>query len=83
MAVNPSANKVADEHFFARVHDVVPPADRALLITCPAVSDQVVRDCAEAGMRRAAGRVKADSSSSHESKKGFFKLQDLFTRRLP
>src|SRR5438093_5684690 len=52
MAVNPNTNKVGDEPFFARVQDVVPPVDGALLMTSPEVTDQVVRDCAEAGISR-------------------------------
>jgi predicted CoA-binding protein len=52
MGVNPNINKVADEPFFERVQDVVPPVDGALLMTSPDVTDQVVRDCAEAGISR-------------------------------
>jgi predicted CoA-binding protein len=44
-----------------RLQDVQPPVDGALLMTPPAATDQVVRDCAEAGvtrvwMHRGAGR---------------------------
>jgi acyl-CoA synthetase (NDP forming) len=33
-----------------RLRDVQPPVDAALVLTSPAVTDQVVRDCAEAGV---------------------------------
>jgi predicted CoA-binding protein len=36
----------------ARVQDVSPPPEAALLMTPPAVTEQVVRDCAEAGVKR-------------------------------
>ena len=44
-----------------RLQDVQPPVDGALLMTPPAATEQVVRDCAEAGvarvwMHRGAGR---------------------------
>jgi hypothetical protein len=35
-----------------RVQDIRPPVDGALLMTAPAVTDRVVRDCAEAGVTR-------------------------------
>jgi hypothetical protein len=33
------------------VQDIQPPVDAALLMTLPAVTDTVVRDCADAGIR--------------------------------
>jgi predicted CoA-binding protein len=35
-----------------RVQEIQPPVDGALLMTAPAVTDRVVRDCAEAGVTR-------------------------------
>ena len=35
-----------------RVQDISPPVEAALLLTPPAVTEQVVRDCREAGVRR-------------------------------
>src|SRR3954470_9607154 len=35
-----------------RVQDIRPPLDTALLLTPPAVTAEVVRDCAAAGIRR-------------------------------
>jgi uncharacterized protein len=34
-----------------RVQDIAPPVEGALLVTPPAITDHVVRDCAEAGIR--------------------------------
>jgi uncharacterized protein len=50
--VNPHAPEVAGQRCFARVQDIQPPVDAALLMTSPEVTDAVVRDCAEAGIRR-------------------------------
>jgi predicted CoA-binding protein len=43
--VNPSGG------FVRRVQDIVPPLEAALLMTPPAVTTEVVKDCAEAGIR--------------------------------
>jgi len=50
--VNPNLRETQGWHCFARVQDIVPPVDAALLITSPAVTDSVIRDCAEAGIHR-------------------------------
>lgn len=50
--VTPHMPQVKGRPCFARVQDIQPPVDAALLMTSPAVTDQVVRDCAEAGIRR-------------------------------
>ncbi len=50
--VNPNASEVEGERCFARLQDVTPPVDGALLMTTPAATEQVVRDCAEAGVSR-------------------------------
>jgi uncharacterized protein len=42
--VNPSGG------FIRRVQDIVPPVEAALLMTPPAVTIEVVKDCAEAGV---------------------------------
>ncbi len=52
VAVNPHASRVGGQPCFARVQDIVPPVDAALLMTPPDVTEQVVRDCAEAGITR-------------------------------
>jgi len=50
--VNPNASNVLGRSCFARVQDIHPPVDGALLMTSPDVTDKVVSDCAEAGIRR-------------------------------
>jgi predicted CoA-binding protein len=50
--VNPVAQEIEGARCFARVQDIEPPVSAALLMTSPAVTDQVVRDCAEAGVER-------------------------------
>ncbi len=49
--VNPSAVGIMGHHCFARVQDIQPPPDAALVMTSPAVTQSVVRDCAEAGVK--------------------------------
>ena len=49
--VNPAAQEIEGRRCFARVQDVSPPIDAVLLMTTPAVTDTVVRDCAEAGVK--------------------------------
>jgi uncharacterized protein len=50
--VNPNTPTVLGRRSFARLQDIQPPVDAALLMTSPAVTDTVVSDCAEAGIRR-------------------------------
>lgn len=50
--VNPRASQIFGQHCFARVQDVQPSVDAALLMTSPSVTETVVEDCAEAGIRR-------------------------------
>jgi predicted CoA-binding protein len=67
--VNPSLTEpVEGQRPYARVQDVPDALDGAILMTAPAVTPQVVRDCAEAGllrvwMHRGAGKgaVNADA----------------------
>lgn len=59
--VNPHMSEVLGRRCFARVQDIQPPVQAALLMTSPEVTDAVVKDCAEAGiprvwMYRAGGR---------------------------
>lgn len=49
--VNPSADELDGKRCFARAQDIQPPVDGALILTAPEKTDQVVRDCAEAGIR--------------------------------
>lgn len=50
--VHPQASTLHGRTCFARVQDVTPPVANVLLMTTGAASDHVVRDCAEAGVRR-------------------------------
>lgn len=50
--VNPKAPAVMGERCFPRIQDVQPPLDTVLLMTPAEVTDAVVKDCAEAGIRR-------------------------------
>ncbi len=50
--VNPHASDILGERCFERVQDIRPPVDTALLMTSPSVTEAVVADCAEAGIRR-------------------------------
>lgn len=59
--VNPNLQDAVGRRCFARVQDIQPPVQAALLMTSPEITDAVVRDCAEAGigriwMYRAAGK---------------------------
>jgi uncharacterized protein len=50
--VNPSAREISGRRCFARVQDIEPPVEAALLMTSPEVTDTIVSDCAEAGIHR-------------------------------
>jgi predicted CoA-binding protein len=50
--VNPALAEAEGRRCFARVQDVAPPADAALLLTPPARTEAVLRDCLAAGVRR-------------------------------
>jgi uncharacterized protein len=59
--VNPNLEQVAGHKCFRRVQDVEPPVEAVLVMTSPEVTETVVRDCADAGVRivwmyRAGGR---------------------------
>jgi uncharacterized protein len=50
--VNPALAEVEGRRCFARVQEIVPPIEGALLMTPPSRSAAVVRDCVAAGIRR-------------------------------
>jgi len=50
--VHPTLESVDGVACARRLQEVSPPADGALLMTPPAATDRVVRDCAEAGVSR-------------------------------
>ena len=49
--VNPEAGEVDGRRCYAHVGDIEPAVDGALLMTKPAVTEQVVRECQAAGIR--------------------------------
>jgi hypothetical protein len=50
--VNPNAKEFMGRRCFARLQDIAPSVDAALLMTSPAITDTVVNDCAESGITR-------------------------------
>jgi len=50
--VNPDAAEVEGLPCYARVEDVSPPVEGALLLTKPAVTERVLEECARAGIHR-------------------------------
>ncbi len=50
--VNPQAREIEGQPCYARVQDIAPAVGGALIMTPAAVSAQIVRDCAEAGVAR-------------------------------
>jgi uncharacterized protein len=50
--VNPAAGELEARRCFARVQEIEPPVEGALLMTLPRDTERVVRDCAEAGIGR-------------------------------
>ena len=50
--VNPTTTEMLGKPCFARVQDIQPPAETALLMTSPKATEAVVADCAEAGISR-------------------------------
>jgi predicted CoA-binding protein len=50
--VNPNTPAIEDIPAYPRVQDIAPGVEGALLLTAPNLNEQIVRDCAEAGVRR-------------------------------
>lgn len=50
--VNPNVQSVDGAHCYPRVQDVAPGVESAVLMTSPAVSEQVAKDCVAAGVTR-------------------------------
>jgi predicted CoA-binding protein len=72
--VNPAVQHVEGQRCFAHVMDISPPVEGVLLMTSPAVTDTVVRECAVAGIKRVwmyqavgKGAVSADAVNFCES----------------
>lgn len=52
LPVNPSLDEAMGRRCYARVQEIEPAPEVALLMTSPEVTRAVVRDCAEAGIKR-------------------------------
>ena len=50
--VNPNSHQIAGCYCFARVQEIKPLVDAALLMTSPALTESALRDCVEAGIKR-------------------------------
>ncbi len=50
--VNPNASALQGQTCFARMQDIQPAVDAALLLTSPEATESVVNDCAEANIKR-------------------------------
>jgi predicted CoA-binding protein len=50
--VNPQATEIEGRRCFARVADITPPVEAALLITPAATTDEALRECSEAAIKR-------------------------------
>lgn len=51
-AINPNAQSVEGEPCYPDVKSTPQPVDAVMIVTRPDVTDQVVRECAEAGIKR-------------------------------
>lgn len=49
--VNPAAQEIHARRSYARLQDIQPPVEAALLMTSPEVTEAVVHDCADAGVK--------------------------------
>lgn len=52
VAVNPELTVVDGEPCFPHIQDIQPAPDAAILMTSPSVTEQVVHDCADAGVSK-------------------------------
>ena len=50
--VNPAAREIEGQPCFASVREVQPPVSTVLLMTAPAMTEAVARDCADSGVER-------------------------------
>ncbi|HWR15281.1 MAG TPA: CoA-binding protein [Terriglobales bacterium] len=49
--INPAVSEIFGQRCFARLQEIQPPPDAALILTSPSVTNSVVRDCAAAGVK--------------------------------
>ncbi len=50
--VNPAATSIDGRPCYAKVQDIQPPVEGVIIMTAPAYTDDVMRDCIEAGVKR-------------------------------
>jgi predicted CoA-binding protein len=50
--VNPDSDEIEGVRCFARLRDIQPPIESVLLMTSPTVTNLVLRECVEAGIKR-------------------------------
>ena len=65
--VSPHLTSVGDAPVYSRVQDIQPGVDAALLLTSPALNEQIVADCAEAGVKRVWFYGVSDRSRENEA----------------
>ena len=52
LPVNPNTSEIMGKKCFARVQDIVPAPEAALLLTSQAITDSVLRECEQAHIKR-------------------------------
>ncbi len=50
--VNPAVDSLDGRPCFARVQDILPPVRAVLIMTPPKITEQVIRDCLQAGVKQ-------------------------------
>jgi hypothetical protein len=64
--VNPHAEQIEGHRCFARLADITPPVDAALLMTPPNLAEQAVRECIEANIKRIWVYKPAGDGTTHD-----------------
>lgn len=75
--VNPNTAEVQGRRCFARVQDIQPPVEAALLMTSPEATEAVVHDCAEARILRVWMYRAAGNGSVREKAVAFCREQGI------
>ena len=74
--VNPQATEIEGRKCFARLGDITPPVEAALLMTsAPEATDQAVRECNEADIRRIWIYKSVHDGNNHEQAMEFCRLR--------
>ena len=77
VAVNPNLTEVEGTRCFGRLQDIAPPVEGVLVMTSSEKSEQVVRDCAEAGITRVWLHRGAGKGAVSEAALNFCRQQGL------